>query len=173
MSYKPNPAFAVKASDWEIASIRQIGGADITGAGIWFFKIRSKYVGIDEPFNYVGVLGGYGGSIGGASLPSPTSPRQMSYSRIQCLQRFSLDDLDGSFGRITNMSASVIAGYSLLCVSAYTFSGSLFVSQWCNGFGAGFGAIGVTSMGTWTHMDPARAAAQAQAVTGVPMGGLK
>ncbi|MEP7076032.1 MAG: hypothetical protein ABI878_09485 [Acidobacteriota bacterium] len=171
MSNQTNLAFSVLASDWEVSTICQIGGANIIGAGVWFVKFRSKWASVDEPFNFSGGLFGYGGSIGGATAPNFRTPGQLSYSKIKCQRSFSINDLDGTLGRITNFSASVMVGYSIVLVSAYNLSGSLFYSQWANGWGTGFGAMGVTGVGTWTHMNPAAAAAQAQAVTGVRVGG--
>jgi hypothetical protein len=92
---------------------------------------------------FLGLGVGVGGSIGGTSL-NPASA-----ASIECDRSFSVYDLDSSTGRVTFAGASFMVGYSLLYISAFNLSGSLFSSQEVHGYAAGVGAGGITLVGMW------------------------
>jgi hypothetical protein len=65
---------------------------------------------------------------------------------IHCDQPFSAMDLDGSSGRITNLTVAVI---DIVLISAGNTSGSLFGGQSVTGLGLGLG--GAVAVGAWIY----------------------
>ncbi len=154
----------LSVSDWEVASIVQMGGAAGPGAGLYFFEFRSKNANFRGQFIFTGGGIGAGGSIGGASAPSPADVfRNKAYSpfaKLDCDQSFTANDLDKSAGRISSIGASGAYGYSFTYITALKnpylaaltltiFGDTLFHAQSVGGFGVGVGAGVNVFGGVW------------------------
>ena len=133
-----------QANDWKVSGVAQIGGAAVVGGGVFFFQFLSEQASVKESFIFSAFGLGAGGSAGGVSL-RPDQP-----TAIRSDQSFSINDLDSSLGRITSATASLSVGYSLVYISAFNFSGSLFSSQSVSGGSAGVGLGAFTMAGMWT-----------------------
>lgn len=154
----------LSVSDWEATSVVQMGGAAGGGGGLYFFEFRSKNADFRGQFVFVGGGVGAGGSVGGASAPSPADIyRNKGYNpftKLDCDQAFTANDLDKSVGRISSMGASGAYGYSITCITALKnpyfaaltltlFGDSMFHSQNVGGFGVGVGANVTIFGGVW------------------------
>lgn len=137
----------VKASDWEIACIAQLGGAKTAGAGVFWFDLRSRSKKIRDVFTLSAAGVGAGGSLGGASGPGRNM--QPSYTKIPCKKEFSIRDLDQSLGRITQASVALSIGYSLTYISATTLDGDLFTSVDVSGISIGVALGAFCFAGMW------------------------
>jgi hypothetical protein len=148
--------FGEIADDWSASGIMQVGGAATAGAGIWLFQFKSvdaDYCGI---FMFIGAGLGAGGSIGGVSLPDlshikPDPTKSVyAWSDLDCDTQFSARDLNWAPGRLTTGSVSMVVGYGVTYISAKNLPfTSLFLSQSVGGWGAGVGAVAMTTVGFW------------------------
>lgn len=139
-----------RATDWTANSFVQMAGGYTIGGGVFFFVFESQSAGIREELVFTG--GGIAGGLrGSASLASGTlSPT--GFSPIECDTPFSISDLDGAGGRLTQLAASFMAGYSLMYISAFSRRGSLFHSQPVHGWTGGVGLSGVATVGIWKRV---------------------
>jgi len=116
--------------------------------------MRSREAAIHaHPFIFTGYGLGFGGSIGGAVLPSPIDIVQGAkpnlYTKIRVDMAFSIDDLNCSGGRLSTMGAGFAIGGGVVVVSAFNFSRVMFNSQETYGFTAGVGASAMVVAGIW------------------------
>ncbi|CAN5684892.1 hypothetical protein BH24ACI3_BH24ACI3_00530 [soil metagenome] len=156
---------STKASDWEVVSVAQLGGAAGLGGGAFGFSFYSENVSSEASVFFLGGGAGIGGSAGGASIPFRSAseqarrirkgnrlgpnPRRTGYDRINCLRPFSLSDLDYSFGNLISVGAALAVGFSLTQISAMNTDGSLFDGEVGVGAVAGVGAGVFNFFGLW------------------------
>ncbi|HMO82091.1 MAG TPA: hypothetical protein PKD24_14985 [Pyrinomonadaceae bacterium] len=160
--------YYTKASDWEVAGIGALaGGAGVAG-GWFFFLFKSQNANVSLGCRFTGLGMGVGADLGkiGKSVKllkdapkleklfdvasyASVSPN-ISFEAIECDRAFSLDDLHRSPGRITMAGAAAIYGYTLMYITSATgIISANFASQPCNGWGAGFGASAMSTIGMW------------------------
>jgi hypothetical protein len=162
-----------QADDWKVTGICQIGGGALVGGGMWLFRFQSFDAGREaHDFMFIGAGIGYGGSIGGASIPLGPIIKQamdqifglrpdkthspLSWSELNCDSAFSADDLNYAPGRVTTGGAGLAVTYSLLYISAKNLPfRSLFRSEPCGGWSTGVGASVITTVGFWKWVQPA------------------
>jgi hypothetical protein len=155
LSYFPDSS--VKHSDWEVAAIASFtyaAGAAGRG-GVFSFRNGSYatdpvYGGLTYDMLFIGAGFGVdiGARIGGKSeaLKAKSSGLFKKWHKIDCDQGFSAMDLDGSSGRITNLTLGVV---DIVLISAGNMSGSLFGGQSVTGIGIGLG--GAVTVGAWVY----------------------
>jgi hypothetical protein len=127
----------------------QIAGADGIGAGLFYFDFYSPTAGFTSRFSFSGTGFGLGGNAAGTLVPGegPLGP----WSSIETDNAFSVNDLHGAQGRLTNLSVGVGIGYGLVYITAappWSFS-SWFSSQNVGGYGTSTGAGIMTLVGGW------------------------
>ncbi|MBY6049775.1 hypothetical protein KUV47_20285 [Vannielia litorea] len=138
----------IKAADWRVAGLAQIGGAAAVGGGVWTFEMRSATANHRGTYTFTGYGLGVGGSLGGASMPD-FSTGGLSYTDLECERAFSADDLHGSAGRLTTAGAGLSVGYGVTIITAFNWGGYMFSSQECFGGTIGVGASAITTAGMW------------------------
>ena len=92
----------VAASDWETQGVAQVGGAAGLGGAMYLFVFRSRSADCRALFVFIGAGVGLGGSVGGASVPSPSDILQnvspYMWTSIPCTRAFAATDLDVCYG---------------------------------------------------------------------------
>ena len=142
-----------RAGDWEFVGLSQVSLAFVAGGGAYYFKFRSRAAGVDEGVFFI--CGGLGVGWGaGQGAPWPDRSGRIPYSRIHCMNTFSMADLDNSMGNLQSVGAAVIIGYSALYVAAFNFSnGVLFDNAGGYGWtGGGLQASANSFVGGWRVM---------------------
>lgn len=139
-----------RATDWVANSFVQMAGGVTIGGGVYFFVFESQSAKIKEELVFVG--GGLAGGLRGSASQATGTLSPTSFSSIDCDMPFSLADLDGAGGRLTQLAASAMAGYSLTYISAFSQRGSLFHSQGVHGWTGGVGVSGVVTVGIWKRV---------------------
>jgi len=146
---------SAKATDWEVCGVAQAGGAVGVAVGTSVWQFRSALANRQANYNFTGAGLGLGGDLGGAGAPSPVDVAKNQqpnlWTQLQCDTAFSLNDLNGSSGRITSAGAGFALGYSIVYISAGTFP-SLFHSQNVSGWSVGVGANASVMVGMWNQM---------------------
>jgi hypothetical protein len=131
----------------------QIAGADVVGAGLYTFDFYSKSVGVSARFVFKGVGAGLGGDASGFVVPHDFGDISSSWSTLECDQPFSVWDLNGAWGRLTDLGGGIGIQYSLLFITAappWSWSRSYFHSQSAGGYGGGgAGGGGFVLVGNW------------------------
>lgn len=159
--------YTTRASDWEVAGIGALaGGAGVAG-GWFFFLFKSQSADVSCGCRFAGAGMGVGadlGRIGRAARLISNAPRleklfnvlsyaaasPVSYSSITVNEPFSLDDLHHTPGRLTMAGAAPVYGYTMTYITAATgIISNYFASQPAHGWGFGFGATAMTTVGMW------------------------
>jgi hypothetical protein len=146
----------VKASDWEVTSIAQVGGVVGVGGGIYCFDFKSRDANHHGTFIFTGGALGLGGSMGGAVAPSPSDFMSNNgsinlYSRIRCSRPFSSDDLNHSYGALSVLGVNATYGYGLMGISSGLISEN-FRDADVSGWGVGVGLVGAIMIGVWQRL---------------------
>lgn len=163
--------YLTKASDWEVAGIGCLAGGAGAAGGWFFFLFKSQSADVSCGCRFVGAGIGVGADLGkiGKSLKlisnaprlerlfsvlSYAAASPVSYSPLQVNEAFSLDDLHNSPGRLTMGTAAPVYGYTMMYITAATgiFS-NYFASAPCHGWGVGFGAAAMTTIGMWFNRE--------------------
>jgi len=155
LSYFPDSS--VKHTDWEVAAVTAFTlAAGAAGrAGLFSFRNGSYatdpvYPGLTYDMLFLG--GGIGVDIGARMNGQKEAGKVKAgglfkkWHPIHCDQPFSAMDLNGSSGRITNLTVAVI---DIVLISAGNTSGSLFGGQSVTGLGLGLG--GAVTVGAWIY----------------------
>lgn len=152
-----------EAGDWEFVGLTQVSLAAGFGGGVYFFKFRSHTARVcEDAFFFSGGLGVGVGAGQGVTLPD--SSGRLAYSRIQCINTFSMANLDSSLGSLQSAGVSVLVGYSALYVAAFNLSNGVLFDN-AGGFGLNGGGVqasanafvGVWRVGTMMGRDMDRA----------------
>lgn len=141
---------ATRATDWRVNGLAQVSGGAGAGGGVFYFVFKSHSAKVKKEFVFVG--GGIGGGLKRSPSIASGSLSPASFSRIHGDMAFSADDLDGAGGRVTQLGASFMVGYSLVFISAFTGNGTLFHSQSAHGWSGGVGLSGVVIYGVWAAL---------------------
>lgn len=160
--------YYTKASDWEVAGIGALAGGAGAAGGWFFFLFKSQKADVSLGCRFVGLGIGAGADLGkiGKSVKllkdapkleklfdvaayAAVSPN-ISFERIEVDKSFSLDDLHRSPGRLTMAGVAPIYGFTLMYITSATgIISANFASQPCHGWGVGFGASAMTTVGMW------------------------
>ena len=159
--------YTTKASDWEVAGIGSLAGGVGLAGGVFFFIFKSQSANISLGCRFVCLGAGVGvdlGKIGKAAKLISNAPKMeklfevisyaaaapVSYTKIQVDDPFSLHDLHNNGGRLTMGTVAPVVGYTWMYITAASgvFS-SYFASEGCHGWGVGFGAAAMTTVGIW------------------------
>jgi hypothetical protein len=153
LSYFPDSS--VQHTDWEVAAITRLTfAAGVAGSGCLFsfrngsYATDPVYAGLAYDMVFAG--GGFGVDVAARisgrneALKAKASGLFKKWHPIECDKPFSAIDLDGSSGRITNLTLGII---DIVLISAGNTSGSLFGGQSVSGLGIGLG--GAVTVGIW------------------------
>lgn len=160
--------YYTKASDWEVAGIGALAGGVGAAGGWFFFLFKSKSANISLGCRFVGLGIGGGADLGkiGKSVKllkeapkleklfdvasyAAVSPN-IEFGKLEMDESMSMHELHNNGGRLTMAGAAVGYGYTLMYITgASGIISSYFHSQPCHGWGIGFGAVGMTTMGFW------------------------
>lgn len=145
----------VKADDWEVCSVAQVGAAGGLAAGLYLYRFRSKKADFLGDYLFVGGGGGAGGSMGGGSGPSPVDVARNRlpnlWTSITCHREFSGDDLNWAYASLSTLAAAGAYGYALTAIRAGAID-TLFKGVNVSGWGTGVGVIGATMVGVWKRI---------------------
>jgi hypothetical protein len=151
------PDSSVKHTDWEVAAVGTFtfAAGPAGRGGVFSFRNGSYatdpvYSGLTYDMLFIG--GGFGVDIGARmggkteALKAKPSGLFKKWHSIKCDRPFSAMDLDGSSGRITNLTLAVV---DIVLISAGNTKGSLFGGQSVTGIGIGLG--GAVTVGAWVY----------------------
>lgn len=134
MGSDPSSAF------WEVRSVTTAAAAACAGVALAIFEFHDVTNSRTKLYAFVG---------GGVGVGIKASAGGTSRTRISVAKPFGLGDLNWAGGRITTAGAGLAVGGSLLYISAWTGSGTLFTSQPLHGFEWGSGAAAMFAHGIW------------------------
>ena len=140
-----------KATDWQVCSVLSGAVAFEVAGGFFDFDFYSPTAGMTGRLRLGGLGAGVGGNASGTVLPLPG---QNPFTSINCDMAFSLDDLNGAWGRITQAGVGTGVGFGVMYLTAaahfFSFS-SFFHSQNIGGWGtsAGAGALSIVGIFGW------------------------
>lgn len=143
--------FDAKANDWQVCCLVDLAAGNVIGAGLYVFDFYSPTVGTTVRFKFHGLGIGLGGNASGTTLPDEVGPFG-PWSQIACEKPFGVWDLNGSHGRLTNLSVGAAIVVGVLYISAWpkwTLGEDWFYSQNVGGLGSGVSSGGVVLLGRW------------------------
>jgi hypothetical protein len=139
--------FAIRASDWKVCIIGDIGVGVIVAGGIFWMGFYSPSVSTSHAvrFRFAGAGFGLGGNISSFALPGVIPD---VWTDIPCDQSFNVWDLNGAAGAIGNAGVGVGLSAGVTNMKAnkgsnvfFDFDGDLGLS---GGFGAGISGLAGT-----------------------------
>ncbi len=140
-----------KSSDWQVCGILNAAGAEVLAAGLYVFDFFSQAANTTARFAFKGVGIGIGGDASGGVLPANLGPFT-PWSSIHCDKPFSVWDLNGAWGRVTNAGYGMGVTFGIMYITAappWSMFEAFFHSQHVGGFGVGAGAAAVALVGSW------------------------
>lgn len=151
----------IRAADWKVSTLVQVGGAAVIGGGGWWFQFQSEKADHSGLYAFFGYGLGIGGSVNGGTLPDFRSGG-LRWANLECNSAFSSDDLNYSAGRLTTCGAEFAVGYGVTIITAFKLTGVFFTSQNCWWYGdrrdawqpgtIGVGASAITTFGMWKRV---------------------
>ena len=152
---------STRANDWQCVGVAQAGAVAGVGAGVYFFEFRSRNADFRGVYNLYAAGIGLGGSLGGATAPSPSdilhNRNPDLWSNIRAETPFSANDLHLSYGNYRSIGAGAGIGYSLVRLSGQSLFTDWFVGQDVSGWGIGGISAGVVALGgLWVKIGDGR-----------------
>ncbi len=161
-------SYLTQASDWKVSGIGELSGGLGLTAGTWLFGFTSEAASYTAIFSFtgLGIGGGFGlkGVLKGVKKATkllkllrsidnlPLSVGFPGANPIECATAFSMAELNFKPGLLVSGGISLLVGYQLMYISAYTRGKNYFVNQSCNGLQAGLGASVTNTAGSWLHI---------------------
>jgi hypothetical protein len=141
-------------NDWQACGIASgsLGGLIAGSFGFWEFRSQDANCRASFIFAAAGFGVGLSGSLGGGSMPSPSDVahnRQPDlWSDLNCERKFSVRDLDLSWGQMSNLAASACVGYQSTSIAAGKYP-VLFSASDASGWSTGVGLNASALWGWW------------------------
>lgn len=126
--------YSKRASDWEASCVGSAMFFKTYGGGVWLIQFRSPSV-CPQPviFTFSGGGLGYGSGVSTTEDLVSTNPQAddtVGFVKLECLNKFSLHDLQGALGRLSVGEIYVLGlGGSVVIISA---SGELIGKEYFN-----------------------------------------
>jgi hypothetical protein len=142
---------SIQANDWQCVGVAQAGAVAGVGAGVYFFEFRSRNADFRGAFNLFGAGIGLGGSLGGATAPSPSdvihNRNPDLFTSLRADRPFSANNLHLSYANYRSIGASAAVGYSIVRISAASLWNNWFTGQDVSGWGIGGISAGAVALG--------------------------
>jgi hypothetical protein len=144
-----------QADDWQACLLLNIAGGAVVALGTYRFDFYSQTAGLTAHFRFIGGGVGAGGNLSGALLPANIGGFG-PWSDLKCDKKFSVWDLNGSWGRLSSISFGMGVTFGPMMITAakhFWSMESFFHSQNVGGFGTGPGGVGgEVLIGRWSYV---------------------
>ena len=143
--------------DWQACGVASAALGEAVAGSFGFWEFRSKDADCRATFLFAaaGFGVGFSGSAGGGTAPSPSDVvhnRQPDlWSDLNCQRKFSVRDLDWTWGQMSNLAAAACIGYQSTTIAAGR-SPVLFTASDVSGWSTGVSLNAAALWGLWKRL---------------------